>query len=75
MTARPWVKVTSMYTSLSLRKKGKHVPKFMRSILYYITEPPDGKWEINLPILKTDKDLFHIQSEKGLNRKVVSADS
>jgi hypothetical protein len=58
---------------LVLAEKGKQVPKFIRSIPYYIQEPEDGKWEINLTILKSSKDLSGIQPEKGLDHKVVSA--
>src|SRR5437762_5817660 len=51
---------------LVFAEKGEQVPKFIRSIPYYIPEPLDGKWEINLTILKSSKDLSGVQPEKGL---------
>lgn len=57
---------------LVFAEKGQQVPKFMQSIPYYIPEPLDGRWEINLTILKSSRDLSGLQPESGLGHKVVS---
>jgi hypothetical protein len=59
---------------LVFAEKNEEVPLYISSIPYYIPEPQDGKWEINLTILKSSKDLSDVQPEDGLNCKVVSAD-
>ena len=50
------------------------VPKFLDSIPYYILKPQDGKWEIDLTILKSNKDLSDEELQEGLERKIVSGD-
>lgn len=58
---------------LVFAEKRQPVPKLIRSIPYYIQEPPDGKWEINLTVLKSGEDLSGVEPEKGLGHKVVSS--
>ncbi|MCJ1422362.1 hypothetical protein MMC29_000242 [Sticta canariensis] len=53
---------------------GTRVPDIISSIPYYIPQPPDGKWEMDLTILKSDKDLSGVEPTKGLNHKEVTAD-
>ncbi len=60
---------------LVIAEKGTRVPDVISSIPYYIPQPPDGKWEMDLTILKSDKDLSGIEPTKGLNHKEVTADS
>jgi len=57
-----------------IAEMGKRVPDVIPSIPYYIPRPHDGEWEINLTVLKSDKDLSDIEPTEGLNRKEVSAD-
>jgi hypothetical protein len=59
---------------LVIAEKGTRVPDVISSIPYYIPQPPDGKWEMDLTILKSDKDLSGIEPTKGLNHKEVTAD-
>lgn len=59
---------------LVFAEKNEQIPDATSSIPYYIPEPPDGQWEINLTILRSAKNLSGIRPEKGLNHKVVSAD-
>jgi hypothetical protein len=59
---------------LVFAEKDKRVPNVIPSIPYYIREPLDGKWEINLTILKSGKDLSGLQPEEGLNRKIDGID-
>jgi hypothetical protein len=60
---------------LVLAEKGTRVPNVISSIPYYIPQPHDEEWEINLMILKSDKNLSNIEPTKGLNHKQVSAGS
>lgn len=53
---------------------GKRVPDVIPSIPYCTPQPHDGEWEINLTILKSDKDLSDVEPTERLNRKEVSAD-
>ncbi|KAE9986994.1 hypothetical protein EG328_004126 [Venturia inaequalis] len=59
---------------LVIAEKGMRVPDVISSIPYYIPQPPDGKWEMDLTILKSDKELSGIEPTKGLNHKEVTAD-
>jgi len=59
---------------LVIAEKGTRVPDIISSIPYYIPQPPDGKWEMDLTILKSDKDLSGVEPTKGLNHKEVTAD-
>ncbi|KAF2761261.1 hypothetical protein EJ05DRAFT_497810 [Pseudovirgaria hyperparasitica] len=59
---------------LVIGEKGTQVPDIISSIPYYIPQPPDGKWEMDLTILKSDKDLSGVEPTKGLNHKEVTAD-
>lgn len=59
---------------LVIAEKGTRVPDIISSIPYYIPQPPDGKWEMNLTILKSDKDLSGIEPTKGLDHKDVIVD-
>jgi hypothetical protein len=54
---------------LVIAEKGTRVPDVISSIPYYIPQPSDGKWEMNLTILKSDKDLSGIEPNQGLNHK------
>lgn len=59
---------------LVIGEKGNRVPDIIASIPYYIPQPPDGDWEIDLTILKSDRDLSGVELTKGLDRKEVSVD-
>jgi len=48
---------------LVFAEKNDRVPRVIHSIPYYIPEPQDGKWEINLTILKSYKDLSGVELE------------
>ena len=59
---------------LVIAEKDTRVPDVILSIPYYIPQPSDGKWEMDLTILKSDMDLSGIEPTKGLNHKEVTAD-
>lgn len=59
---------------LVIAEKGTRVPDIIWSIPFYIPRPSDWKWEMDLTILKSDKDLSGIEPTKGLNRKEVTVD-
>jgi hypothetical protein len=59
---------------LVIAEKGMRIPDVISSIPYYIPQPPDGRWEMDLTILKSSKDLSNIEPTKGLNRKEVTVD-
>jgi hypothetical protein len=54
---------------LVIAEKGTRAPDVISSIPYYIPQPSDGKWEMDLTILKSDTDLSGIEPTKGLNHK------
>jgi len=59
---------------LIFAEKGEEVPQYISSIPYYIHEPPDGKWEMNVTILKSMMDLSNMDVDEEVGHKVVSTE-